>query len=274
MESVFEILVASKAANQLAGDLAGREIYSKLCVVTNNEDPEGRRRVKVADPSVPGLETTWLRRATDHPFLDAPLPEVGQTVLCNWIEGDQSNGFYSSIQNDTNPPFQKEDVIKDSYEATPGNRTETTGANRYERTSEDHHVSVGQNLLIENDSSAKIDISDAGVREDYAPKELTITAGTTLTIDNLAGASVTLLPSGAVVISSADGTQLILGGATAGIPGVTSNCYLKLTSNAVWDLNGQSLTFQNVSDLKIGNKSIAVVGAVDSAGHPLVTRGY
>lgn len=41
-----------------------------------------------------------------------------------------------------------------------------------------------------------------------------------------------------------------------------------------WDLGGKDLNIVNAGDVTIQGESVTTIGAVDSAGHSLVTRGY
>lgn len=274
MQGIFEILQRAQTGNQNALDQSGRNIYPTLGVVTDIDDPEKARRIKVADPAAPQINSHWLRRILPYSELDPPLPTIGQTVICQWVDGDSTNGWYLSLVNDTNPPFNKKDPAKDFEENIPGNSVERVGGDHSERTSGTHSVSCGVDFLLSNDKGNKVDLLENGNRTDYTPKDYLSTAGLNLTINNASGAYVTLMASGAVVIGSSTGAKIVLGGASGGVPGVPSDFYMQLNNDATWDLAGHALNITNAQTVKIQGKDVLTVGSIDSAGHVNTQRGY
>lgn len=234
MNRIFEILAQSERANQLAMESEGRVNYPILGIVTNNQDPEGRRRVKVNTALNPGLDTPWLTRICPNPFRDAPVPTLGQTVLIFYIDGLETKGCYLPLQNDTNPSYETSDPLQDLKEEIPGARDVSIQT--------DDSLVVGSNM--EHRIEGNIDIS----------------CGTTVTIRNDSGATITLGNGGQVIITDSVGRQLRLGGS--------------ISSDNIWDLNGFPLKLQNVPSATINGSEIATVGAVDDNGDALVTRGW
>jgi hypothetical protein len=163
MNSIFEILHSSQQANQHALDQVGRMPYPILGVVVRNVDPQSDRRIKIADPANPALESHWLRRAIGFPGFDPPLPEIGQTVLCYWIDGDPANGWYQSVNNATNPPFNKQNDAQDLYQNVPGRQETSTGGDRKETVSKAYTIQVGQSFRLQNDAGAYIELASNGV---------------------------------------------------------------------------------------------------------------
>jgi hypothetical protein len=157
LDAVFGILHQSQAASQRAIDQTGRVPYPVICTVTTNKDPEGKRRIKVSDPAKPGLDSDWLRRVQSHPFIDPPLPPIGSTVLCFFVDGSELNGWYQSCVNATNPPLDKTDEQLDYAIETPGERSD--------RTRKDHEISVGKTFVLKNDAGASITLTESGAIE-------------------------------------------------------------------------------------------------------------
>lgn len=154
---IFDILHQSQTANQRSLDQTGRVVYPVLCSVTDNADPEHKRRIRVSDPAKPGLNSDWLRRSLDCPYLDPPLPPVGSTVLCFFVEGNELNGWYQSCVNATNPPLDKVNEQLGYAIEVPGERRD--------RTREAHEVSVGKSLTLTTDSGASITLTESGAIE-------------------------------------------------------------------------------------------------------------
>ncbi|MBD2060518.1 hypothetical protein H6F88_31750 [Oculatella sp. FACHB-28] len=161
LNEIFKVLHTSQKASQIALDQIGRVPYPVLAVVTNNVDPTDRRRIQVSDPAKPDLSSDWLRRINPFPFIDPPLPTVGQTVLCLFIGGDELKGWYLSLNNDTNPPHNKLNPIEDLSLRVPKNLT----------------VHFGETAKVTCDSGVEIFIDVAG-RITIKASELAIDAPT------------------------------------------------------------------------------------------------
>lgn len=144
-----------------------------LAVVTNNVDPQNRRRIKASDPAAPGLETDWLRRLLPYPQTDPPLPAIGSTVIVFSIDGDPVNGWYLQCVNDTNPVLGKSDAIADSHTVIPGDVDERTDGHRV--------INVGKSLTLKNDAGASIELAASGdvVISDAGGNTITLAAAIT-----------------------------------------------------------------------------------------------
>lgn len=125
MDSIFETLRQAKQTGKQAADLVGRSPMTQMGIVSNNEDPLGKRRVRVALQSKGAqTETDWLWRLTDGPYDDPPLPRLGQTVVVAFFEGDPHHGCYFGLQtNEPNPERKKENPEKDDWEWIEGTQT-------------------------------------------------------------------------------------------------------------------------------------------------------
>lgn len=111
--------------------LEGRQLWPLLAVVSNNNDPQGLRRIKVHSPHLNSLqESEWvepLRTSTNH---DVQVPKVGQTVILNFLNGDPDLAFYQIYYNDPHPSKPKEDPITDDWLTVEGNDTLEVGGNQ------------------------------------------------------------------------------------------------------------------------------------------------
>ncbi|MBD2515184.1 hypothetical protein H6G93_09220 [Nostoc sp. FACHB-973] len=187
MEQIFSLLKQAEKASQLALDSSGKIGYPCLGVVTNVKDPEGKRRIKVANGVSP-VDSDWLRRLSHSPQVDAQLPEVGQTVLIFYADGLETNGYYLQIVNDTNPPRAKESAPDDHSEAIRGSRDATVGG--------DDDLGVDGKISV-----------DAG-------ESITINAGTSIRFQTTSGAFLELGATGFVTLSDAYGHVWTLGGSS------------------------------------------------------------
>ena len=211
MDLLTSLLRAEQAADH-AQDLQGRATYPVLCTVTNNDDPQGRRRIRCTVPAAPSLETTWLRRLETLPGFDPPLPTVGQTVLVLFVDGLETNGWYVSAVNATNPPEAKQSAQDDLYLTVPQGRLQLT-------------VGAAQ-VTIENDGQVVVQNGGATITVS-AVGAVTVTAGAAITLD--AGSTLTL--------------------------------------------RADTVAF-DTSSATLGGNQIATVGALDSRGDTLTTKGW
>lgn len=157
LDEIFKTLHTATKANQIALDTLGRIPYPVLAVVTNNVDPASRRRIQVSDPAKPDLNSDWLRRVNPFPFIDPPVPKVGQTVLCFFVGGDELKGWYLSVTNDTNPPHDKQNPIEDLSLRVPKNLTVHFG--------ETAKITCdsGVEILIDTDGKVSIKASELAI---------------------------------------------------------------------------------------------------------------
>ena len=250
MNQIFEILSQSQRANQLALDMEGRAMYPTLGIVVNNQDPENRRRVKVTTANNPGLESRWLTRLVDCPYIDYPVPNIGQTVLVFYIEGLDTQGCYISLLNDTNPTYSTESPLQDQKQEIPGNRYQTVLGDNSEEISGNNTQSV----------DGDVNLTTEGAKEERVEGAINISGGSTITITNDSGASITLGNGGQVIVTDSAGRSLRLGGS--------------VSNDNVWDLNGFPLKLINATSFTVNGSELATVGAVDNRGDVLVDRGW
>jgi hypothetical protein len=245
--SLVEMLCRAEKASQYALSKAGRQESVVLATVTDVDDPDGLRRIRVSDPVNPGMQTYWLRRLLSFPGFDPPLPQVGQTVAVHFVDGDPSSGCYTQFVNKATPPFDKESPTDDLRCDVPGNIDLNAGKNQTQYINNDLKIHAGGEIRIEND----------------------------------AGAYLKLDKSGAVILGDAFGNQIVLGGQTAGL-GYGSDFIWDVVSGAMnWNLNGHDLNIIDGADIAItaanaslGGNQITTIGSVDSGGYTNETRGW
>lgn len=132
MDNIFAVIKDSKKANQQAADLEGRSPFTCLGIVTENEDPTNKRRIKVTLQSKGGqVNTDWLWRSLNTPSHDPPLPKIGQTVEVSFIDGDPHKGSYGGVvMNEPNPERAKTSGVLDDWLTVEGNQTVEVGGDR------------------------------------------------------------------------------------------------------------------------------------------------
>ncbi|WP_414579116.1 phage baseplate assembly protein V [Anabaena sp. CCY 9402-a] len=233
--TLFDILLQSQKASQIAIDQQGRVPYPTLAVVVDVLDPENRRRIKVSTASNPQVQSDWIRRLTPFPQYDPPMPELGQTVLVFYADGLESNAYYLQLVNDTNPAISKGDALNDRAETIPGDdTTQVAGASTLEADSITNNCEGDFTV----DSQQSIDMQALQDLTLFASRYLRLQAG----INNF-------------IELGFDGTNRISG-------------------NWTINLSGASINFTNASTITINGQSIATVGATDSDGDTIITKGW
>jgi hypothetical protein len=244
MDGIFNALHRGQAAAQQALDTQGRAMAPVLAVVTNNGDPEGLRRVRVALPQAPAIESPWLRRSLPWPYVDPPLPAIGQTVLVFSVDGDTMNGWYQSVSNEPNPPMGKSDAVADYWDSVPGNRRLGTGGD---------YASV-----IDGDESREAQsrvTTLKGKDELRADTTIKVEAGQSIRYETDSGASFELTATGFVVFRDVLGHEIRLGAGGA----------------LTWECTDIRFICNSAT---INGKQIATIGAVDSRGDSLISKGW
>jgi hypothetical protein len=252
MSKLFEILANAEKSSKIALDNEGRNLYPVLGVVVDHNDPENKRRIKVALPSAPQFQSDWLRRLSDSPFVDPPLPEIGQTVLCLWVNGLESEGCYLSLGNLTNPPLDKSDPVKDYAAEIPGDRTNAIAGQDKLTAGKGIDIVAEENIALESNQdvmmTAAQDIQASSDRDliYYCLRALVLHAESYLRLQ--AG------PNNIIQLG-ADGSSLVQG-------------------NWNIDCAGGSINFTGASNITIDGKRIAVVGGTDSDGDTITNAGW
>lgn len=248
MDRIFGTLADSARANKIALDNDSRVNFPMIAVVSANDDPDNKRRIKIHLPSCPGLESQWLYRLTPNPDLDAPVTKIGQTVMVLFQDGIETNGFYISIQNATNPPIASDEPLIDHSESTKGKRL----------------IDIVKDFVL----------SVAGKWTAQIKGNIDIKSNSRITFSNLAGASLTLHEVGVAIIQDSLGNRVVLGGQTLGLGYPSDIIFDMVTSNLTLNMNNRAVQINNASDIKIGANSVAVVGALVTNGNSVISKGY
>jgi hypothetical protein len=239
-------------------NLENRRLFPTLAIVLKNKDPEERRRIIIADPLFEGkVESNWIRPIRVTQDSDPPLPEVGQTVLVWYVNGDLEQGFYLPVILDSNPSRVKEDSINDSSQKIPGNLSLVVDKNSTLEIRENQQVTVDGDRA--ESVLGEMGVGVSGNLDIRTEQVLTIEAGQSVRISTDSGAFISLSTAGYVTVQDAFGRRITLGG-TSGF--------------GEWDLNSLPLKVINATSFTINNKEIATVSAVDSRGDSLTSRGW
>ncbi|AND75512.1 baseplate protein [Nostoc phage N1] len=263
--SVYECLLYCYKFAKHSEELQGRRVFPILSVVTNNKDPEERRRIKIADPLFGNLvESGWIRPIRVSQNQDNPLPQINQMVIVWFVDGDSEKGFYLPVINDTNPSRDKQDSVNDSAIRIEGNNSLKVdgndsgeiGGNQTLAIAGEQNINVDGNM-IEN-IGGDIDQNVDGKIEVRSESTILIDADGTIIIKNDSGAFISLGGNGEVLIQDSAGRKIRLGGGF----------------NSTWDLNNLPMSFINATSVTIAGKEIATVGAVDNDGDTIVNKGW
>ena len=246
--------------------LKGRQLFPIAATVAKNNDPDGKRRIKVLDPTKGAkVESDWIKPLRVMPQSDPPLPRVNDTVILFFLNGDPDDALYLPLINDVNSPLSKSDAANDHAEVIPGNRykqvkgnEETTIEGFFSRT-----IKGELSELIEdnfNINSLKQIALEAIA--DFTAKGLTATISAT-------GASITL--AGGVITWkwAGGGTERTM---TMGSTGAVT--WAMGGSNMTFDMGGGALNITNASGFTINGVSVASIGAKDSRLDTLTTQGW
>jgi len=255
MSVITDLLARFSALEAKLNTLTQQVSPFQVCVVTDNNDPAGLRRIRVSRSVQAGVSHSyWAYAGRSQTHTDEPLPQVGSTVLVGAVDGDPHDLiFIKTICNDRNPPDprQNDPIIDNSVEVQGSEYKNVTG-DRSHQIRGDETIEVGGNLSIKASGGSLKVRSDMG--------RLDISALDTITIRCDSGSSISLLASGAIVLQDGAGRTLTL-------PGIVG-------SSSLFDLNGTVINVINANGFTINGASIATVGALDSRSDVLVTRGW
>lgn len=260
-------------------ELLTRSHILQVATVTNNEDPMGQRRIKVSTEAMGAMsETYWIQAGRISSYSDEPLPPVGTTVLVGFVEGDSSDGFLlRTLSNNRNPPDTSQaNPIKDNTHEIPGDeRRQIAGDRKVEIGGDEERIVQGDLSISCKGEKISIDapqgdieVSASGGGNIKISGSFNVDVLTKKTISIVGDQKITLRQGNATLIAAdgyweltnASGQRFRFGGFGSGI--------IEL------DLNGAQMNLINASDIQIQGKSIATVGAIDSRGDALVSRGW
>jgi hypothetical protein len=289
---IFAILSQSQKANQIALDLFGRQFGLQFAIVTNCDDPLKLRRIKVTTESKGGLtETDWLMPVKVLPYFDPPIPPVGSSVIIAFLDGNPHDGVYlGSTINRTNPEdTDQSDPVADNSQVIPGDSRESIGGflellikgylketvEKYVEATVEEYVDLKIKSYVEATIDGYLEHTVKETETRRTDQNLTVSSGETVVLRNDAGASLTLTAAGAVVLKDSLNNQLVLGGLSAGVAGATSDfMWTTVSGDCNWQLGSNSLNIVSAANVTITGKSVATLGAVDSDGDVLLTKGW
>jgi hypothetical protein len=235
-----------------------KRLFPILGIVTANNDPENRRRVKIVDPLFGGIiDSAWINPIRVTQNYDPPLPQINQMVIVWFVNGDNENGWYLPVMSDTNPSRNKVDAIADESYRVEGNRITTIDKDETSDIGGDLTTNVGGDADINLTGKVDADIqNNIDVRGEGT---LLIDMAGQVVIRNDSGAFIQLGGNGIVTIQDAFGRRITLGGVGTG---------------GEWNLNNLPLSIINATSITINSKQIATVGAVDNDGDTIVNKGW
>lgn len=244
MQDLLKLLADSQRTVQIANDQKGKALYPTLGVVTANNDPDGKRRIKVALPHSPQVESYWFRKLVINKDSDCAVPDVGQTVFIFFADGIETDGYYLQIYNDTNPTKDKNDPLNDHVEGIKGERNITVSKKNTLTVDDDSELNVSGDITNNGEGEFKVEVN----------KNILMKALQALTLN---AAQYVLLQAGTWFVKLySNGTSEMGGGV------LTVNC------------GGHGINFTNVGTMMINGKSVATLGATDSDGDSLITKGW
>ena len=233
----------------------GRVSAVRLGSVCDTNDPEGLRRVKALEGASGGtVATDWLWRATPAPFDDPPLVRIRQLVQILSFEDNPHFRAYAPLNSPLNAPLPKADPDNDHWRIVPGDYVYQVGRSQRIEITEDDSLEVGGDrfVIVRGDEAHRVE----------GNFDLRVKGNITIATDG--GAKLVLTQTGNIYLECAAGYRLVLGGTSATAPG----------SELGMELAGGTFRFSNPADVTIDNKSVTTLGATDSRGDDLVTRGW
>jgi hypothetical protein len=238
MTNLLELLAELRAIAPLAADLAGRKMAIQFAAATNNDDPLELRRVATTTADKAGLtQHDYAMRSLPCPYWDPPLPSPGMALSLQDFDGNPHDQTYSGVMvNATNPPFEKEDIINDDWRRVPGDQTLQVDRGVVWEIANTWSVTIGENEThtVAGDVEHTIEGNEAH----------TVTG----TITHEGTGNVSMVSAEAMTIEGGAGKIEITAGGNINITTTTG----RLTLNGV---------------------EVAVIGAIDQAGHALVSSG-
>jgi hypothetical protein len=255
MMNFIAILARLAKIETAINDVINRTHPIQLAIVTDNNDPSGERRIRVTR-EIQGSQSQsyWIQCGRSTSFTDEPLPPIGTPVLIALVGGDPHDVYFlRTLSNQKNPPDKAQsNPIKDNTIEIPGDERKSIRGNL------DHDVSGAETRNI--DGNLTITVNGGNLSIDSTLGRIDINALDSVNITNESGASIRLMEDGSVLIADKFGKILTWGGGN----GTIYN----------WNMNGANFTITNAANASINGKQIATIGAQDSRGDNLTTRGW
>lgn len=261
--------------SKLALQFKGRQMAPVAAVVSKNNDPEGKRRVKVYDPTKGAkVESDWIKPLRIMPQSDPPLPRVNDTVILIFLNGDPDDGLYLPLINDTNSPLDKSDPVNDHADVVPGNKYKQVKGNEESTIEGYFNRSIKGELTELIEKNYSINSLKQILMESVAELSLVSQLKATLAAS---GASITL--AGGVITWSWGGTTpktMVMnsdGTVTWNMAG--NNITFAMGGGTVtFNMNGGALNITNASAFTVNGAAVASVGAKDTRLDTITTQGW
>ena len=260
-------------------ELVTRSHAIQVATVTDNQDTANDRRIRVSTEAMGGQgQSYWIQAGRSTSYSDEPIPPIGTTVLVCFVEGNSSDGFLlRTLTNNKNPAdLSQTSPVNDNTQEIPGDERRLIAG--------DCKIGVGgdKDIIVEGDFTIKCNGEKIVINAPQGDIEVISSGGGNIKIDgsfnvdiktkktiNITGnEKITLSQGGATFIAAngyweiknASGQRFRFGGSNGGI--------IEL------DLNGSNMNLINATDIQINGKSIATIGATDSHGDTIVSRGW
>ncbi len=221
-------------------EMRDRSYGLQIGICTNNEDPQSRRRIKIAPKNKAGqTETDWAERIIFSPGEDPRVPPLGATIIFAYLDGDPHLACYFGIlfnaqnpadasQSDPinditkeSPGNEKLTILGDSAQAIAGSKVEEIGVSKTEDIGSEYTLKAGQKIEIKC-ANVSISISSESIKIEQE--------------------------SAFIQLSASGGLQM--------------------------DAGGKTVNISNATDFQIGGKSVAVIGTMDNMGQTLMLNPY
>ena len=105
MENLLNDLFSGAKGAKVASELADRALGLSLAIVADTNDPMLLGRIQVSLPEKAGrYQSDWLYRLVPWSGSSPQVPQVGETVVIGFLDGNKHKGVYLGIlQNLLNP---------------------------------------------------------------------------------------------------------------------------------------------------------------------------
>jgi Type VI secretion system/phage-baseplate injector OB domain len=134
----------------------------RLAIVTDNQDPDNLRRVRVVSADRGISVSDWIGRVTGYCDKDDPVAPIGSTVIVGTLEGGKSDEVVLGVLQTTgsNPPLNKP-KLSDEVTVLYGNRIESA-TNDWQSISENVQIQTATGTSIHLNSNGQVTISNSG----------------------------------------------------------------------------------------------------------------
>jgi phage baseplate assembly protein gpV len=188
MYNLFKDLVSATHNVAKLGDIGDRVIGVQIGRVTDVDDPEYLRRIKVELEAYPGQSTDWLECFAAVIGTDPPLPKLGQLTMVQFINGDPHRGIWQGVKvdPDLNPSFNQGDPRYDSTHNIEGDTVILCGGNYQINCLEtlQFNINNDSSFTLAPDGTCTLANKDASLEINKDGKVTVTTLSATLTLNS------------------------------------------------------------------------------------------